>query len=193
MALYPLLKDRAGINILKTLYDDEVSKKYAVRYSELREKVVFSGATLGVLSESGLVASEKNGNGDEYISITQKGKEFIRQFDKLKRVFDGEREEQKVVEVKYDLTVLEQRILLLCSKIKAETGEVVPLKTLAQEVYPYKNAEAQSKNISKYAKRLEELNLILRSKENNRIFFDVTDSGLRVVREQFLPNEVPVP
>jgi predicted transcriptional regulator len=189
MQLHPLLKDRACINILKILYDNEVSaKKYTMLYSEMKQKLLVSegGSTVSNLEEAELISAEQGGNGELVLSITQKGKDFIDQFDRLIAVMQGKKEEKKAFQVEYNLTPLEQRMLVMCAKIKSESGGIVPLKMLTQEVYPYKDPSAKTGSVSKYAKKLEELNLLERVKRNNRTFFDVTESGERVIKEQFL-------
>ncbi|MBI5880596.1 hypothetical protein HZB90_00525, partial [archaeon] len=142
--------------------------------------------TLAKLQEVLLIASETNNCGERILSLTQKGKEFAEQFDKLRLVLDGKKQEQKAYEVKYGLTAMEQRILLMCAKIRSETRQMVPLQTLTQEVYPYQDIGKKSGSVSKYAKKLEELNLLKREKINNRTLLDVTESGERVIKEQFL-------
>jgi predicted transcriptional regulator len=138
------------------------------------------------LEEAELISAEQGGNGELVLSITQKGKDFIDQFDRLIAVMQGKKEEKKAFQVEYNLTPLEQRMLVMCAKIKSESGGIVPLKMLTQEVYPYKDPSAKTGSVSKYAKKLEELNLLERVKRNNRTFFDVTESGERVIKEQFL-------
>lgn len=194
MQLYPLLKDRASINILKVLYDNEVAaKKYTMGYPELKAKLAVNEgtSTLDNLKQAELITSEGNGNGELILSITQKGKDFIDAFDKLVVVMNGEKKEQQAYKIEYDLTWLEQRILVLCSKIRSETGSVVGLSSLTQEVYPYKDPARTSGTISKYAKKLEELNLISRIRRNNRTFFETTETGERVVHEKL--QEAPEP
>jgi len=194
MQLYPLLKDRASINILKILYDNEVSEnKYAMQYAELKSllSVPERPETIENLKNAGLAASEENEQGELVLSITQKGKDFIELFDKLVAVMQGKKEEQKAYKVEYDLAVLEQRILVLCLKMKSEAGCLVGLRDLTQEVYPYKDAAKMSGTVSRYAKRLEELNLLIRIKQGKDSFFDVTESGERVVQEKL--EEAPVP
>jgi predicted transcriptional regulator len=190
MHLYSLLKDRASINILRILYDNEVvdKKSHTMTHSEVKAKLTVSEMvdTLAKLQEVLLIASETNNGGERILSLTQKGKEFVEQFDKLRLVLDGKKQQQKAYEVKYGLTAMEQRILLMCAKIKSETRQLVPLQTLTQEVYPYQDVSKKSGSVSKYAKKLEELNLLKRVKMNNRMMLDVTESGERVIKEQFL-------
>jgi predicted transcriptional regulator len=192
MRLYTLLRDRASINILKILYDNEFgeAKKHTMQYSEMKGKLVVgeNGSTISNLEKAGLISAEQTG--ELVLSITKKGKEFVEQFDKLVEVMAGKKQEQKAYQVQYSLTPLEQRMLILCAKMKSESGGIVPLKTLTQEVYPYKDPGLKSGTVSKYAKKLEELNLLLRVKRNNRTFFDVTESGERVIKEQFLEGAV---
>jgi predicted transcriptional regulator len=195
MALYHLLRDRASINILKILYDNEfVEKKtHTMSYSDIIEKLhaAPTGATLPNLREAGLVTSDTSENNGLVITLTQKGKEFIQQFDTLRAVLTERKPEQKAYQVKYELTPVEQRILLLCSKIKSESGAAVPLKTLTQEVYPYKEPDTKSGLVSKSAKRLEELNLMIRIKDGSRTYFDVTETGEKVIQEQFMNVTMP--
>jgi DNA-binding MarR family transcriptional regulator len=194
MQLYTLLKDRASINILKILYDNEfgASKKHTMQYSDMKAKLMVgeSGQTLDNLEQAGLVSAEHSDGGGMVLSLTKKGKDFVEQFDKLIEVMVGKKEEQKAYQVQYSLTPLEQRILIFCSKMKSESGVVVPLKSLAQEVYPYKDPTSKSGTVSKHAKKLEELNLLKRVRNNNRTFFDVTESGERVIKEQFMSSAV---
>jgi predicted transcriptional regulator len=190
MHLYHLLKDRASINILKILYDNEYTEKksHTMTYSEVKAKLTVSEMvdTLAKLQEVLLIASETNNGGERILSLTQKGKEFVEQFDRLREVMSGKKQEQKAYEVKYGLTAMEQRILLMCAKMKSETRQMVPLQTLTQEVYPYQDVSKKSSSVSKYAKKLEELNLLKRVKVNNRMLLDVTETGERVIKEQFL-------
>jgi predicted transcriptional regulator len=194
MKLYTLLRDRASINVLKILCENEISdKNYTMQYGALKKKLSVDERdnTLGNLEKAGLVASEKNDSGELVLSITQKGKDFVAVFDKLVEVMAGKKEEPKAYQVKYDLTWLEERMLVICSKIKAESGALVGLQALTQEVYPYKDPTRTSGTISKYAKKLEELNLMTRVKKNNRTFFDVTESGERVVEEKLVSAPLP--
>ncbi|MFC1742070.1 hypothetical protein ACFL3V_06040 [Nanoarchaeota archaeon] len=193
MKLYTLLRDRASINILKILYDNEVvGGKYSMKYSELKGKLGFSGrSTLENLELVEMIAQETNGGGKTVLSITAKGKEFVDHFDKLIAVFEGRKEEQKAFTVEYDLTQSEQRLLVLCSKVKSETGGVVELQALTHEVYPYKDPAKVSGVVAKNAKKLEELNLFVRHEKKNGVFFDITESGERVVKEQLLEAAVP--
>lgn len=191
MSLYPLLKDRACINVLKILYDNEVmDKKYTMSYTHVEDHLSVPGspATLEVLESAGLIGSEYSEEGILVLSITKKGKEFIEQFDKLIEVMNGKKKEKKAYSVKYELTDVEQRILIMCAKMKSETGTAVMLKSLTHEVYPYNDPSSKSRSVSNAAKRLEELNLIKRIKNNNRIFFDVTESGEKVIKEQFMDS-----
>jgi predicted transcriptional regulator len=190
MQLYPLLRDRASINILRILYDNEVveKKSHTMTHPEVKAKLMVSemAGTLTNLQEALLIASEKNNGGERILSLTQKGKEFVEQFDRLREVMNGKKQEQKAYEVKYGLTAMEQRILLMCAKIKSETRQLVPLQTLTQEVYPYQDVGKKASSVSKYAKKLEELNLLKKVKMNNRTLLDVTETGERVIKEQFL-------
>ena len=190
MRLYTLLRDRASINILKILYDNEFgdAKKHTMLYSEMKGALAVDegSSTMDNLEKAGLVSSEKTEGGELVLSITQKGKDFVENFDRLLEVMAEKKQEQKAYKVEYNLTPMEQRILILCARIKSESGAIVPLKILTQEVYPYKEPSSKTGSVSKYAKKLEELNLLERVKRNNRVFFDVTESGERVIKEQLV-------
>ena len=189
MKLYLILKDRSSINILKILYDNEVSsKKYTMLYSDMKPKLAVSEGSLTLvnLENVGLLSAEKSDDGSLVLSITQKGKDFIDSFDKLILVMQDKKKEKKAYHVEYGLTPMEQRILVMCSKMKSETGKVVALRMLTQEVYPYKDPSSKTGSVSKYAKKLEELNLLERVKNRNRIFFDITESGERVIKKQLI-------
>jgi DNA-binding MarR family transcriptional regulator len=195
MALYHLLKDRASINVLKMLHDNEFVDKntHTMRYNDILDKIPVAPNSMTVrnLSEAGLVTVDRSEHNGLVISITQRGKEFVQQFDRLRAVLTEKKPEQKAYQVKYELTPLEQRILLLCSKIESESGAAVPLKTLTQEVYPYKEPGSMSNTVSRSAKKLEGLNLIQRVKQGSRTLFDVTESGERVIKEQFMNITMP--
>ncbi|MBW2972423.1 hypothetical protein KY359_05280, partial [Candidatus Woesearchaeota archaeon] len=80
MQLYTLLRDRASINILKILYDNEaVNKKYTMLHSELTAKLAVEQlpTTVPNLVSGGLISAEKNGSGETVFSITKKGKQFV--------------------------------------------------------------------------------------------------------------------
>ena len=189
MQLHPLLKDRASINILKILYDNEVSaKKFTMLYPDMKSRLAVGEGPLTLinLEKAGLLSAEKSDDGSLVLSITQKGKDFIDQFDKLIEVMQGKKKEKKAYQVEYNLTPMEQRVLVMCAKMKSETGKQVALSMLTQEVYPYKDPGAKTGSVSKYAKKLEELNLLERVKKGNRTFFDVTESGERVIKEQLV-------
>ncbi|MBU2561395.1 MAG: hypothetical protein KKD17_03790 [Nanoarchaeota archaeon] len=194
MYLYTLLKDRASINILKILYDNETAdKKYTMLYPDMKSRLHASESTstLPNLVQAGLISTEKTEKGSIVLSITKKGKQFVEHFDRLVEVMSGKKEEQKAYQVQYGLTPMEQRILVLCMKMKSESGGAVPLKMLTQEAYPYKEPASKTGAVSRYAKRLEELNLLTKFKKNNRTFLDITESGERVIKEQFMNIATP--
>jgi predicted transcriptional regulator len=187
MHLHSILKDRAAVNTLKILYDAEHSeKKHTMLLIELKDKLVAPETpfTLQNLKESGLIALEQSGSDNIILSITKKGMCFVEQFDKLLDVFNNKKKEHKAFNVEYNLTDKEKRILFICSKINTETGKEASLSSLTEEVYPYQHPATKTSSVSKYAKRLEEINLLKRIKNNNRVFFEITDSGKRVVKEQ---------
>ncbi|NQU78713.1 hypothetical protein HQ545_03000 [Candidatus Woesearchaeota archaeon] len=187
MRLHTILRDRACINVLKILYDNEnLANKYSMLYDNMKSLLAIEekAYTLLHLEKAGLISSEENGDGGLVLSITSKGKDFIDHFDKLIAVMSGNKTEHKAFHVEYSLTPMEQKVLTICSNIRSESGSEVPLKILTQKVYPRNKVETKTGSVSGYVKKLEKLNLITRKKKHNKVFFDVTDSGYRVVTRQ---------
>ncbi len=188
MKLYTLLKDRASINILKILSETEtVEKKYSISYDEVLDRLAVSERddTLLNLQAGGLVSAEQSENNGMVLSITQKGKDFVSHFDKLIEVMNGKKQEARAYQVKYDLAEMEKKILLISKNVFAETGELVELNSLAAEIYPMQDITGKVDEVSENARRLEEMNLLERLEAEDATYFDVTDTGSRVVREQF--------
>ena len=190
MKLHPLLTDRTAINILKTLYNHEVIEKnsYTIKLSEAGKKACCSSYPLESaqkLSSYGLIALDAVEK-DHVMSMTNKGKEFIEIFDQLVELFQPKRTGERSVRIKYELTNQEKRILVLAYKISKESGsEMVPLKMLVQELYPYDQA-GKASVVSRYISKLEELSLMQRSKEGRNVLVSVTEQGFRTIREQYL-------
>lgn len=190
MKLYPLLKDRNAVNILKLLYDNEVTNRdsYTLSLSEAKKRL---GMLLPPkesalrLSSFRLIAIDSVDN-DYIMSITNKGKEFIEVFDQLIELLQPDKVGKKAISIKYELTINEKKILALAYKISRESGmDYIALKTLAQELYPY-NQQGKTSIISRYVSKLEEINLMKKKREGRETFVNVTDKGLKTIREQYL-------
>src|SRR3989344_3396092 len=170
MKLHHLLKDRTAIRILKMLYDQEAMKKgYTMRlsYAKNRLGILLSpGSSAELLGEKGLVGIVHVDN-DMVMSIINKGKEFIEVFDQLIELFaakdgkEGKAAFADKVKVRYELTMQEKRIIVLCYKISREIGrEFIAMKTLVEELYPNLPSQAnKTSTVSRYVSRLEELKL----------------------------------
>lgn len=193
MKLYEFLNDRAAICVLKELYELEVIKKasYTSKLSEIKNKLNFSEIGLNSINnliKKGLITSE-NVNGERIMSITEKGKHFIEIFDQLVELFNPKPIEvvPKKVSIKFELTQLEKKILVIGYKISSEIGrDWVPLKTLTQELYPYEAYERKASQVSRYVARLQELNLAEKKKKGRETLIKITDKGFRTIKEQYL-------
>ncbi|RME78022.1 hypothetical protein D6774_02655 [Candidatus Woesearchaeota archaeon] len=192
MSLYEILNERGCLNLLKELFDVECIYKtsHGLKLSQIKDKLPSSlNITLAanVLHKEGLIELEELEN-DAYLALTGKGKRFFEQFDKLKHIFEGEEEQAEKTRIEYNITELEQKILILCYKLQQETGTIVPLRTLTQEVYPNKNTSNRIGAISQYVSRLAELNLMEKIKTKQKTYAKVTPSGERAIKEQFMES-----
>lgn len=192
MGLYDLLREKAAINILKKLYDREVveKKSYTMKLSEIKAELGFKSNflySIDLLHGNGLVTAEKTEK-DFVLSITDKGKRFIEAFDGLLEVFKAEKAGQvkRNIKVRYGLTELEKKILVMLFKIGKEIGyDNVTIKSVAAEIYP-RGYEGKVSTISRYIKRLQDLQLVKKTKRENKVFIRVTEKGLKTIKEQFL-------
>lgn len=193
MSLFEILSKRAGINILKMLYDNEIleKKSYTLKLSEIKQKLNLSkkpSETLLLLQQAKLIELETTSDSsDMVLSITKKGRNFMENFKALKASFEATGVEKPIADYKieYALTDLEKRILVLCYKLQKEKGGVVLLNYLTQEVYPL-NADSKVGTVSRYVAKLEKLNLMQKIKQNNKLHVEVTNSGERVVKQQLM-------
>jgi hypothetical protein len=178
--LYDILANRVSVNILKVLSDNEKKKSYSTNINEIvgnREQVEVA---VVLLSSEGLIYKE-----DQLLSISEKGKKFIDAFDKLVVVFKNEQlQEKENIEIKYDLTEFEKKVLFTLFRLYQETGEDVALATLTQELFPYENPERRKLRTSKELKKLEQLNLAKKIKKERNVYAEITDSGMKVIKRQ---------
>jgi CTP-dependent riboflavin kinase len=192
MSLHRLLTDRIAVRVLKTLYDEEIAKKssYTLKLEEISKKLGLEHIpdnSVANLDDNKLINLEMVED-QPILSISQKGKHFIEIFDQLVELFNAENLQPKNnVSIKYELTNLEKRILVLTLKIGKEIGpENVSLKLLTMEIFPHEVYEKKLSTVSRYVKKLEELKLVERRKEGRLSYVKLTEKAFRIIKEQFL-------
>lgn len=171
-------------------------KSHTMTYTDLRKKLKVGSSgikSLINLTSAGLIAKEAVEE-ELVLSMTAKGKKFLEQFDNLVAAYNGSTEKPVAFKVDYDLTELDKRILLACYTLKNDEGGEITLTDLAREVYPHKTPTKSKSTLSKYLKKLDELNLLKRVTRGKQAFIDTTPSGERVAKEEILneKSEVPV-
>ena len=198
-----VLTNRAAINILKMVYDHEVTHKnqYTLNLSTIQKILLLIDSptsALMLLSAAELITTDAV-QGDVVLSITHKGKEFIEAFDQLKEIYEGE--EQQIVSapaIRYNLTLQEKKALGALGKITSlSTTPAVSLKILARDLC------AKPSTLLRTLAKLEQLNLIKKeSKQESKkefkkskkqrgkrqLLVSLTDKGSRTVKEQYLEN-----
>jgi len=180
--LYDILKNRASVNILKQLSEKELKKSYSSSISDFRYDKKQLDEAIAILSTEGLIYKEGS-----LISISEKGKRFIEIFDKLVELFKAEKTRpEKNIEVTYDLTDFEKKVLFTLFKIHHETGRDVSLSNLTEELFPYEKSEKKKIRVSKELTKLEQLNLAKKIKRERNVFAQITDSGIKVVKRQII-------
>ncbi len=192
MSLYRFLSDRDAVNLLKFLYQKEVVEKASFTYklSLAREKTGrrLRQKTVNTLCRDELITTDE-AEGQTYLSITAKGKEIIESFDALVDIYHGASPQvgHSGVHVRYELTNQEKRILLIATRIAKENNlTYVPLKALAQELYPRDGPSKKMSLVSRYVNRLVELNLVHKEHEDNKAAITVTDKGYKAIKKQYL-------
>ncbi len=177
--LYDILINRKAVNILKELSENDKNKQYSTQRAHFglsKDNI----EAIQLLCDNGLVYSE-----DGLISISEKGKRFIDTFDKLVALFNEEEiKRDSNVEIKYDLTDVEKRILLLILKLQQEKSGPVSLSTVTREMYPYSDVTKKKCTVSRQISKLEQLNLVERNKLQREVFFQLTYPGMKVAKSQ---------
>ena len=191
MALHEILNNRPAVNILKLLYDQEVVLKqgYTLKLSEVQKKLSYASKPINsaqILSKNGLLSLEPVEQ-DYVLSITEKGKHFIEVFDQLIDLMNpSQAVKKKSVSINYNLTDLEKNILVMIYKIYKETGKGIQLKILTEELYPYQDSSKKMNAVSRYVNKLAELKLVEKKKEGRAVLLKVTNTGFKVINEQYL-------
>ncbi|MDO8643056.1 MAG: hypothetical protein Q7R76_05775 [Candidatus Woesearchaeota archaeon] len=190
-----VLLNRVAINILKIVYDHEVTNKnqYSLNLSVIQRLLLLVDAptnALMVLANAELITTDAV-HRDIVLSITHKGKEFIEAFDQLKEIYEGDaRSVPTVPAIRYNLTVQEKKMLAALSKISSlSAASTVSFKTLAREL----RLEKKPSSVMRTLTKLEQLNLIKKElikpkkqKGKRQLFVALTDKGTRTVKEQYL-------
>lgn len=193
MALYEILVNKPCIWIIKALYDQETAKKktYTLSLSEIDKTFELKGKAnyfTFILSNNGLLHVDDVEN-DKIICLTKKGKEFFKQFDKLKTNLEVEKkEEKKFAKIEYDLTDAEKKTLIMTYRVSKEVGEDVPFKNLVQEMFPYENYSKKSSIVYKHVGKLEKLNLMAKMKKGRSAYVSLTVPGKRTIKDQLIEN-----
>jgi predicted transcriptional regulator len=130
------------------------------------------------------------------MEITEKGMDFVQEFDKLREIFYNTNqtsldEEQQTeqdnrkpqpIAIEYVLTELEQKILHTIYHASEDHTKSLPTKKLVKELYPQESYNKKSSLISKYTKKLTELNLLTKEKQNNETVLTLTPTGIRTAQ-----------
>ncbi|MBW3022900.1 hypothetical protein KY308_02260 [Candidatus Woesearchaeota archaeon] len=189
--LYDVLKNRASVNILKILYDNELANKnsYSLKKSHIQAVIkddLALDSALITLGYEGLILKEEV-EGELFISITEKGKQFIAIFDQLILLLSSKAEEaRQQVEIKYELTDAEKKLLLTLYKLQKETGKEISLSDLSRELYPYEDSEKKKSKVSSLLSRLQEMNLVEKIKKERKTYSSITESGEKVAQRHIL-------
>ena len=185
--LFDILSNRACVNVLKILYDNESSGKtsYSLKKSDIlqmmKNKEALEGAIITLAYER-LVLKEE-AEGDLHLSITEKGKRFIDAFNQIVSIMrDEEPKPRQNIEIKYDLTDSEKKILITLYHMQMEAGKDVSLSDLARELHPYEDSEKKKTRISSHLSRLHEMNLVEKTKKERIVYASVTQSGEKVAK-----------
>ncbi|MBT7903280.1 hypothetical protein HN587_05435 [Candidatus Woesearchaeota archaeon] len=189
--LRKILNDNQAINILKLLYDTEYVFKssHFVKLTDIKTKLSLFNkpfSAIDLLCESQLITSDRNDSDQVIITLTNKGKIFTESFDHVHKIFYDKLEKPKPFKVEYDLTDLEKKILVICWKIYRETGKSVQLLALTQDVYPSEFPEKKRSIVLRTCSKLEKINLIKRETFQSVNYFELTESGKRVIASQLM-------
>ncbi len=178
--LSDILTNKTAVRILKVIVENEIQNRaysmqldtLSLRFTKDLKKAVL------LLADHKLLLIDESA-----ISVTEKGKEFIVHIDALKQILEQKKSEKKL-QIIYDLTDLEKKILVILSKMEREEGTPIALKNLMQELYPYDAGVHKSTLLSRYVSKLESINLLEKEKQGRDILLKLTQIGKRVVKEQ---------
>lgn len=186
-----VLLHRPAVNILKMVYDHEVTHKnqYTLNLSTIQKILLLVDpptSALMLLSAAELITTDAVPR-DVVLSITHKGTEFIEAFDQLKEIYEGDEKPAAVPAIRYNLTLQEKKALGALAKITSlSTTPTTSIKTLARDV------RAKTSTLLRTLGKLEQLNLVKKEfkqhKRKKQLCVSLTDKGSRTVKEQYLEN-----
>ncbi|MFQ5474749.1 MAG: hypothetical protein ACE5DM_02835 [Candidatus Nanoarchaeia archaeon] len=186
--LYDILSDRVSVNMLKILYDQEYVAKTAhtmpfFRLRNILRKQLTLQQVL-MVEAAGLITAEET---DEMliVSLNIKGKEFIEQMDRLREIIDPQPKKKEFFKVEYDLSMIEKKILVMCSKLQDEQGGPVVLENLTMELYPH-GAINRKGVVTRYVNKLSGLNLLTKGQKGNSLSVELTSTGKKVIERQLM-------
>ncbi|HME87489.1 MAG TPA: hypothetical protein VKE88_03690 [Candidatus Nanoarchaeia archaeon] len=180
MSLYEILVNRQCVWVLKELYEAEVVNKraYTIRSSYLKKFLKLSNPEkfILILEKNGLIHVDDVSN-DIVISLSQKGKDFFKLFDKLKVLTESQIKiiEEKHPSIEYQLTEEERKALFTVHKITQEVGPDLPIKSLITED-EYEDLAYD---------KLYKLNLIAKVNKGKGVTVSLTPAGKRVLQKEF--------
>lgn len=210
MGLAQLLGERVGINILNELYprQQKHSSVPTLSLEELEQRLQrkINNTTLHLLIDNGLVDVVGNEPKNSHLRITTKGQSFINAFDTLRSAFYREETDDShkqrtsfldqaetieqdngnTIDIEYVLTDLEEKVLAAIYTISNNTQESVSPQEIIQRIYPHDPYQKKISIISHYTKKLEELNLIRKEKQDRHTLLYITPTGKRTVEKQVL-------
>lgn len=194
MRLYDILSDRMTVNMLRVLYDQEYVHKTAHTMQFYKLRALLGGLDLDhvlKLEACGLLTAEKVED-SFVVSLNKNGKEFVEQLDKLRILVEDQKTvkaKKEYFKVEYDLTSIEQKALVLCHKMQSENGGGVLLDNLVHEIYPGSSLGRKSV-VSRYMNKLARLNLVSKVAKDKNVFFELTSSGAKVLKNQLMETLV---
>ena len=184
--LYRLLQDRAAVNMLKILYDNDGQKTYATRLAEIQQQLPMPAlpASAQRLITAGLASADVVEQ-DAVFSITEKGKNFMQIFDQLIVLANGNSvKKANAMSIHYALTPLEKQMLLSVEKMCTNGKPRVSLHAVAHDLYPLEEPKTQIGVLQRAAQQLAELGMLRHDRIGKNILVGITDQGMRIAKEQ---------
>lgn len=190
VSLYELLQDRAAVNMLKVLYDNDGQRAYATKLGHIQQRLGMPALPVSAqrLLTAGLANADAVGH-DAVFSITEKGKHFIEIFDQLIAVTNGQRigKKHNGMSIRYALTQLEKQMLVAVEKICAGSGKSrISVHAVSRELYPSEEPKEKVAALLRYAQQLTELGLLRHEQIGKNTLLGLTEQGSRIIQEQYL-------
>lgn len=208
--LHEILSNRIAVNILKLLYEQEMSDKktYVAKLSQLQSLLVLVDppfVAVELLRKAELITTETitgvqqvypeqqaipstSSYQDTILSITTKGKEFIESLDHLIEVYTGEmpQKNRKRFFISLELSRDEKRLLLALCKLVRQGGVNRPtMKLLTQAVFPSQPVAKKLGLVERLVNKLEQLNMLHQKKDKKGAYLLVTPKGYEAVAHEY--------